>query len=659
MGRPRNICFFEVPLPQTLPEEICWLPAFHENSRRLIAYLVERGAESTAYHAAISCLTELRLYLIKEGFQYSYESSARWLKETGPHPKGFKATLLRLSDLYAYGEIQPVNSFPAALPYRKNLKKPWDELLSGFLATLDLSHSAVEQIKNCSARFLYRIQEQGITCPSEISFELLESYCRADGHRSEGASARYTYAIGDILLFMADRGLCLHGLGWYPYFRMHDRIYRISDSSRNQAEKLERLRQESLLFPAEEFAAVIPEFLKEFEAAGYSESPCKTASYVLHNLLLFLEMHGLGYHKGVADVWLAHEKECHKGVSWRQARRILFLFDLYTKEGGLLPQVIFREKLLSCEGLPHWCRKEVDQYLLLKRKEGWAASTINMVRSSVTRFCRFLADAGLCGFSELTPERIKEFNLCDRHNSSEGKNAYNGRIRKFIRHLERKGFVPYGLHLALSGTSATKEKIVVTLTTEEKGVIKEKLSNSATPIELRDKAMMLLGMKMGLRASDIVSIRFKDIDWDEQTLRVLQVKTGHEILLPMPTDVGNAIYFYIKKGRPNEMTASGYIFTKHRVPYDSLTRVACRSALRRTIPDREVPGSGFHVTRKTYATDCLRRGTGKQGVADLLGQRDTQSLRHYLLLDEDRMRMCPLSLSETGLLLDGGRYGTV
>ena len=136
MGRPRNICFFEIPLPQTLPEEICWLPAFHENSRRLIAYLVERGAESTAYHAAISCLTELRLYLIKEGFQYSYENSARWLKETGPHPKGFKATLLRLSDLYAYGEIQPVNSFPAALPYRKYLKKPWDELLSGFLATL-------------------------------------------------------------------------------------------------------------------------------------------------------------------------------------------------------------------------------------------------------------------------------------------------------------------------------------------------------------------------------------------------------------------------------------------------------------------------------------------------------------------------------------------
>ena len=100
MGRPRNICFFEIPLPQVLPKEVCWLPAYHENSRRLIAYIVEHGAGSTAYHVAINCLTELRLYLIKEGFPYSDESSARWLKDTGPHPKGCKATLHRLSDLY-------------------------------------------------------------------------------------------------------------------------------------------------------------------------------------------------------------------------------------------------------------------------------------------------------------------------------------------------------------------------------------------------------------------------------------------------------------------------------------------------------------------------------------------------------------------------------
>ena len=282
-----------------------------------------------------------------------------------------------------------------------------------------------------------------------------------------------------------------------------------------------------------------------------------------------------------------------------------------------------------------------------------------MIRSSVTRFCWYLAGLGLSSFSEITPGILKNFNIGDKHGSIEGKNAYNGRIRKFIRFLERNGNVPYGIHQALSGTSAEKEKIVVILSESEKEAIKQKRFNSHSPIELRDTAMIMLGMRMGLRASDIVTIRITDIDWNRQTLRVLQEKTSQEILLPLPTDVGNAIYLYIRDGRPNGRTSSQYLFVKNKVPYDHISRNACRCALKRFLPHRDVPGSGFHVTRKTYATERLCSGVGKQGIADLLGQRGTQSLRHYLQLDGDRMHLCPISLSESGLLLKGGRYGTL
>ena len=80
--------------------------------------------------------------------------------------------------------------------------------------------------------------------------------------------------------------------------------------------------------------------------------------------------------------------------------------------------------------------------MILKKKEGWKKSTLNMIRSSVTRFCRFLADQGLTAFYEIKPEMLKKFNCCDKHRSFEGKNAYNGRIRKFIKFLEREGSVP-------------------------------------------------------------------------------------------------------------------------------------------------------------------------------------------------------------------------
>ena len=658
MARPRNIRFYEVALGN-LPENQQWLIEYHEKSRTLVEYLTENGAGSTAYHAAIRCLTLLRDYLIGKEDRYTHKKALEWFSETGPYPKGFLANLYRLEDLYSCGEVQPENAFPRALPYSQNLKEPWNGILSGFLGTLDHTEASLVQIRNYASRFLYRIQEKGIRSPSEITFEILEEYCNTDGHHSINSKARYIYASGDVLLFMADKGLCVHGLGWYPYFRMHDRIFRLCDMTRNQNLAVEELRQESMDFPAEEFAALIPDFLERFESYGYSESPSKTARYVLYNLLLFLEIHGLGYHQGIADIWLEHEKTFHKGNGWKQARRILFLFELYIQEGDVIPQSIHRIRPLLCEALPLWCQDMLCEYLSVKKKEGWEKSTLTMIRSSVTRFCSFLALAGISDFSEITANTLKEFNFWDRHRTSEGKNAYNSRVRLFIRFLERKGILPYGIHQALCGGAAPKEKIVVTLTQEEKEIIRKKQTRCESTGDLRDRAMMLLGMKMGLRASDIVTISLEDIDWDRQTLRIIQEKTDHEILLPMPTEVGNAIYLYITEGRANNRTASKYLFIKKRVPYDALDRDACASALKRTLPGRSVPGSGFHVTRKTYATDRLCGGTGRQGIIDLLGQKDTQSLNHYLQMDEERMRMCPLSLAETGLQLKGGRYGSV
>lgn len=658
MARPRNSCFFEVELGP-VPQSQQWLVTYHEKSRVLIEYLINKDAGSTAYHGSIRCLTLLRDYLLRNGIPYSETNAMQWYSETGPYPKGFLTCLHRIDDLFLYGDIQPINAFPMVLPYSQKLEEPWCTILNDFLGTLDHTEAALAQIRCTVSRFLYSIQAKGISNPSDISFDVLEEYCSTDGHQSSHSKARYTYAIGDILLFMADNGLCNHGLGWYPYFRMHGRIFHLRDMTRHQILAIEKLRHESLYFPAEKFAGLIPGFLDRFCSLGYSESPCKTARYTMTNLLLFMEMHNLGYHQGIVDFWLEHEKTFHKGDGWKQARRILFLFRLYVLEGDVLPKFIDRIRPLLSDALPLWCRDTLAEYMVLKRKEGWGQSTLAMIRSSVTRFCVFLADAGFESFSAINANDLKEFNLWDKHLTVEGKNAYNSRIRKFIRFLERKGILPYGTNQALYNSAAPSEKVVVTLTPNEKEAIKDKHARCTTSIELRDRAMVLLGMKMGLRASDIVTISLKDINWERQTLRVIQEKTDHEILLPIPTDVGNAIYLYLKNGRANEKATTQRLFIKERVPFDGLHRTACAAALKRTLPERDVAGSGFHVTRKTFATDRLFSGTGKQGIADLLGQRDTQSLNHYLQLDETKMRMCPLSLAETGLLMKGGRYGSV
>ena len=657
MARPRNIHFFE----EIHPTGPGWLETYHENSRILVEYLKDHGARRYATDSAIKCLSGLREYLIDANIVYSSEIAIEWLQANDPNPQGYRATVDRLCDLYTYGEIQPLNSFPMALPYRKLLDEPWSTLTTEYLDSLTVSLRYIEEKKNCITRFLYGIQTRGVMSPAEITFDLLEDYCEKDAkkHCSSAMKAKYTYEIGDFLLFLADNGLCTHGLSWYPYYRMHGKILRMTDLTDGQIATIEECRPESQEFPAEEYAAIIPDFLDRFSKLGYHNTPCKAARYTLYNLLLFLEMHGLGYHRGIARVWLAHEQERCNGQAWKQNRRILNLFDLYLQEGDVIPGILFRVKPLLCESLPTWCRDELDEYLQVKIKEGWEHSTISMIRSAVTRFCSFIVTSGMESFAEITPMTLKTFNICDEHLTFEAKNAYNGRIRKFVKHLERKGVVPYGLHTALPVNALSKEEIVITFTDDEKYAIRSRYETDLSGMELRDNAILQLGMKTGLRSCDIVALKLEDIDWEKQTIRIVQKKTRHEIIVPMPTDVGNAVYLYLTKGRPNEKTCSREIFVKHRVPFDALSGEACNRALKHALPDRAVPRSGFHVTRKTFATDKLRSGTGKQKLTDLLGQKDTSSLRHYLHFDEDKMRMCPISLEEASLQMKGGRYERV
>ena len=63
----------------------------------------------------------------------------------------------------------------------------------------------------------------------------------------------------------------------------------------------------------------------------------------------------------------------------------------------------------------------------------------------------------------------------------------------------------------------------------------------------------------------------------------------------------------------------------------------------------------FHRLRRSYATDSLRGGATFRETAELLGHADTGTVHRYAVLDDERMRLCPLSLEETDLRMDG-RY---
>jgi hypothetical protein len=74
-----------------------------------------------------------------------------------------------------------------------------------------------------------------------------------------------------------------------------------------------------------------------------------------------------------------------------------------------------------------------------------------MFRTFICRFCIYIDGMGMTGFGQLTAEHVKRFNVEDQHDTPEGKNAFNSRIRRFLEWLGLEGELPNPyLFLALS-----------------------------------------------------------------------------------------------------------------------------------------------------------------------------------------------------------------
>ena len=298
---------------------------------------------------------------------------------------------------------------------------------------------------------------------------------------------------------------------------------------------------------------------------------------------------------------------------------------------------------------------EVEHILVYSKREGWQPSTIAMQRSSNLRFFRYLQDRKVDCFKGLTPDIIKDFNLQDRHKTPEGKAAYNCRIRSFLIFLYEQGLIedPY-LYRALPTAVSDRVSVVQTLSKEDVAAIWAVNPDELSPKALRDYAMVCIGLTMGFRASDIVSIRFSDIDWKQKSICVIQQKTGKALVLPMPVKTGNILFRYLRDGRPK--SDEPFVFIRHKAPYGRLQHSVCTKALIRFIGSSTEPGRGFHVVRKTFATQLLEGSTKVELISDSLGHSTDGTVHKYLSLDEKRMRMCPLSLAEAGISYEGGAF---
>jgi site-specific recombinase XerD len=137
---------------------------------------------------------------------------------------------------------------------------------------------------------------------------------------------------------------------------------------------------------------------------------------------------------------------------------------------------------------------------------------------------------------------------------------------------------------------------------------------------LRDRAMLLLMFRLGLRGSDVAGLRLHDVHWQDGTILV-SGKNRREELLPLPQDVGDALLAYLRDERPR--TESAHVFLRERAPHTAIGRSAI-NMMRRSAMERagvQLPNTRAHLTRHSVATDLLRTSVPLSALQHLLRHR--------------------------------------
>jgi site-specific recombinase XerD len=148
----------------------------------------------------------------------------------------------------------------------------------------------------------------------------------------------------------------------------------------------------------------------------------------------------------------------------------------------------------------------------------------------------------------------------------------------------------------------------------------------------RDRAVILLLARLGLRASDVAGLLLTDIDWKNGRLAVCG-KSRRREWLPLAQEIGDAILDYLRHSRP--ALRATQVFTTVKAPHRPLTRAAVthvvRSALRRA--GITAPVNGAHLLRHSAATAMLRGGASLAGVGAILRHRSPSTTAHYAKVD--------------------------
>ncbi len=276
-------------------------------------------------------------------------------------------------------------------------------------------------------------------------------------------------------------------------------------------------------------------------------------------------------------------------------------------------------------------QSQYDSHLLNVR--GLSLSTRSLHRHVVRRVLGLRFPGGCITWGDLRFHDFVEFLKQEfaRLHSRETQRAWLTILRSLLRYLADKGHLPRGWDAALPSIANRQQARL------PRGLSQEQLralwvaTEGTKTRDLRNRALLLLFLRLGLRTEEVANLAPTDIDWKGGTLKIRSAKTHRDRILPLPREVGNALVTYLRTRRaplarifdPTRKARFKELQRRNYVKNCMLYLFVCA----------DITGRGTHSLRHTAAANMITNGASFKEVADVLGHKSITTTLIYAKLD--------------------------
>ena len=279
----------------------------------------------------------------------------------------------------------------------------------------------------------------------------------------------------------------------------------------------------------------------------------------------------------------------------------------------------------------------LDQFIAhLQVERGLSSNTIQGYSRDLVRFLEFLERVGHRP-ETATREDVSIFlgELYGRLSPRSAARSLSA-VRMFFRFLVSEGSIETSPARLVEAPKLPRRLPDILSPDEVERLLEQ--PDPATPIGLRDRAMLELLYATGLRVSELVGLRLQGVNLEVGFVRVLG-KGDKERVVPMGDQANDAIAAYLRTGRETltRGRASPHLFLNARGRslsrqgfWKIIKQYGRLAGIRRPITP--------HGLRHAFASHLLERGADLRSVQVMLGHADISTTQIYTHVTRERLK---------------------